>query len=140
MINQKGALTTFALRFLVLRIEKKKSDAFDGPQIRQLLRDTSFVSSMSPIEATAWTDFKNVVNDFLGNKKANNQKELVAELLSSFWDLGCYYMSIKVHYLKSHLDFFPENLGSVSDEQEKHFHQDIKVIWNAAIKGAEKYI
>ena len=25
-------------------------------------------------------------------------------------------MSLKVHYLDSHLDFFPENLGAVSDE------------------------
>ena len=25
-----------------------------------------------------------------------------------------------------HLNFFPENLGEVSDEQGEHFHQDIK--------------
>jgi hypothetical protein len=25
-------------------------------------------------------------------------------------------MSLKVHFLDSHLDFFPENLGAVSDE------------------------
>jgi len=31
----------------------------------------------------------------------------------------------KVHFLDSHLDFIPENLGAVSDEQEDRFHQDI---------------
>ena len=36
-----------------LNIEKKKSGVFDGPQVRQLLRDISFVSSMNPIEARA---------------------------------------------------------------------------------------
>ena len=37
-------------------------------------------------------------------------------------------MSIKVHFLFSHLDRFPENLGAVSDEQGERFHQDIKVM------------
>lgn len=33
-------------------------------------------------------------------------------------------MSIKIRYLFSHLDRFPENIGDVSKEQEEHFHQD----------------
>jgi hypothetical protein len=32
-------------------------------------------------------------------------------------------MSLKVHFLNSHLDFFPENLGAVSDEHGERFHQ-----------------
>ena len=35
-------------------------------------------------------------------------------------------MSIKVHYLASHLDHFTANLGDFSDEQDERFHQDIK--------------
>ncbi|GFU82193.1 uncharacterized protein TNCV_4466441 [Trichonephila clavipes] len=35
-------------------------------------------------------------------------------------------MSVKVHFLHSHLDYFPENLGVVSKEQGECFHQDIK--------------
>ena len=34
-------------------------------------------------------------------------------------------MSLKIHFLHSHLDFFPENCGSVSDEHGERFHQDI---------------
>jgi hypothetical protein len=37
-------------------------------------------------------------------------------------------MSLKVHFLGSHLDVFPENLGAVSDEHEERFHQDISNI------------
>ena len=81
--------------FSGLSIEKKKSGVFDGPHIRQLLRDTSFVSSMNPIEARAWMAFTNVIKDFLANKKTDNCKELMAELLSSFQDWGC-IMRIKV--------------------------------------------
>ena len=38
-------------------------------------------------------------------------------------------MSIKIHFLFSHLDNrFPENFAVVSDEQGERFHQDTKVI------------
>ena len=37
-------------------------------------------------------------------------------------------MSMKVHYLHSHLDHFPENLGHFSDEQGERFHQDLKTM------------
>ena len=45
----------------------------------------------------------------------------------SLRDLGC-RMSIKIHYLHSHLDNFPENLGDVRDEQGERFYQDIKIM------------
>lgn len=37
-------------------------------------------------------------------------------------------MSVKVRYLQSHLDSFPENLGSLSEYQDERFHQDIKAV------------
>lgn len=37
-------------------------------------------------------------------------------------------MSLKMHFLNSHFDFFPPNLGAESDEQGERFHQDIAVI------------
>jgi len=38
--------------------------------------------------------------------------------------MGC-KMSLKIRFLHSHLDFFPDNFGAVSDEQGERFHQDI---------------
>ena len=46
---------------------------------------------------------------------------------NSFADIGA-NMNIKLHFLHSHLDRFPENCGDYSDEQGDHFHQDIKVM------------
>ena len=37
-------------------------------------------------------------------------------------------MSQKMHFLRSHLDFFPENNSDVSDKHRERFHQDIKTI------------
>jgi len=35
-------------------------------------------------------------------------------------------MSLKIHFLHSHLDFFPDNLGDKSDEHGERFHQHMK--------------
>ena len=82
---------------------------------------------MTAVEAQAWVAFTNVVQGFLGNKKDNNYKDIVDELLLSLRGLGC-RISIKLHYLHSHLDKFPDNLGDVSEEQGERYHQDIKVM------------
>ena len=63
----------------------------------------------------------------LGNMKSQNFSELVENLLQAFHNLQC-NMSVKVHFLYSHLDYFPENLGAISEEQGERFHQDIKVM------------
>ena len=60
----------------------------------------------------------------LGNHKAANYQDDVQELLTSYKAMGC-NVSLKIHFLESHLDFFPENLGEVSDEHSEIFHQDI---------------
>jgi hypothetical protein len=46
-------------------------------------------------------------------------------MLDKFKLLGC-NMSLKFHFLVSHLDYFPPNLGAVSEEQGERFHQDLK--------------
>ena len=80
---------------------------------------------MNQLEKNAWQSFKEVVSKFLGNKKSSDYKNIVEEMLGNFQKLGC-RMSIKVHHLHSHLEFFPANLGHMSEEQGERFHQDIK--------------
>jgi hypothetical protein len=38
--------------------------------------------------------------------------------------MGC-NMSLKSHFMDSHLTFFPEKLGEVSDKHGERFHQDL---------------
>jgi hypothetical protein len=55
----------------------------------------------------------------LGNGKAENYSGILQELISSFSAVGC-IMSLKLHFLHSHLDFFPPvNMEVVSDEHEE---------------------
>ena len=60
----------------------------------------------------------------LGNAKHPEYKKIIKELLIAHKALGC-NMSLKIHFLHSHLDFFPPNLRAVRDEQGEQFHQDI---------------
>ena len=106
---------------------KIKEGVFIGPEIRDLIHDVNFDLTLNALERDAWVAFKDVVAGFLGNHKSNNYKEIVDTLLGSYKAMGC-NMSLKIHFLHSHLEFFPENLGSVSDEQGERFHQDISLM------------
>ncbi|UYV70862.1 hypothetical protein LAZ67_8000908 [Cordylochernes scorpioides] len=82
---------------------KIKEDIFVGPQIRELQQDGNFQNSLNEVE---------------------NYRDIVNDLLLSYKALGC-NMSLKIHFLHSHLVFFPDNLGAVSDEHGERFHQAI---------------
>jgi hypothetical protein len=60
-----------------------------------------------------------VIKIFLGNHKAENYHEIVSDLLTAYKPMGC-NMSIKVHFLGSHLNFFPQNLGEISSGHLQH--------------------
>ena len=120
---------------------KITAGVFVGPQLRQMFASETLENKMTAVEKRAWFAFKNVVAGFLGNNKEENYTELVEELLDSFRTLGC-RMSLKVHYLHSHLDFFRPNLGAVSEEHGERFHQDIQLMekryqgrWDEAMMG-----
>jgi hypothetical protein len=48
-------------------------------------------------------------------------------MLDTVKDMGC-NMSLKPHFLKSRLDYFPENFGTLSEERGERFHKDVKKI------------
>ncbi|KAI6651868.1 Receptor-type tyrosine-protein phosphatase epsilon-like [Oopsacas minuta] len=112
-------------KFPKLNEAKLKEGVFVGPQIRQVFRDPDFEKILSELEKSAWNSFKWVCENFLGNKKSSNYGEGVETLLNAYEKMS-FRMSLKLHFLHSHLDFFPENLGAVSDEQGERFHQDIQ--------------
>ena len=44
--------------------------------------------------------------------------------MENFRQIGA-RMSVKMHFLRSHLCYFSENCGNFSEEQGERFHQDI---------------
>jgi hypothetical protein len=124
-LNHEGdAFKYLADKFPHISEAKLKAGIFIGPQIRQLLKDTEFAAKMASVELSAWNGFRSVVENFLGNHKSDDYEHLLATMIQSFEALGC-RMSVKIHFLHSHMDYFPSNLGAFSEEQGERFHQDI---------------
>ena len=89
---------------------KLSAGIFVVPQIRELLGDLGFEQALTPLELNAWLAFKWLCANFLGNNKAPEYEEGVYNLIESYKEMAC-RMSLKVHFLHSHLDFIPKNLG-----------------------------
>ena len=63
------------------------------------------MQDLNETERIAWLSFKRNCKDFLGNHKAPNYHGVVQDLLTSYKAMGC-NMSLKIHFLESHLNFF----------------------------------
>lgn len=141
-LDQNGAAFNYLKRiFPKISCAKIKEGIFVGPQIRKLLKDDGFSRVMLTYERAAWDSFKMMTIGFLGNTRFDNYKGIIEDLLQNYRNMGA-NMSLKIHFLHSHLDFFPTNLGESSDEQGERFHQDMKQIelnyqgyWNETMLG-----
>jgi hypothetical protein len=111
-------------KFPNISTAKLKEGISMGPKIQEILEDEAFVETLDT-EQIAWESFKWVCANFLSRNKSPDFSDGMQKLLNAYKEIGC-RMSLKVHFLHSHLDFFPENLGEVSDEEGERFHQDIK--------------
>ncbi|GBM19098.1 hypothetical protein AVEN_236918-1 [Araneus ventricosus] len=111
-------------KFKHLSDAKVKEGMLIGPQIKAVFRDEEFEKKLSGAEKAAWLAFKSVCTHFLGNKKAENYEDLVGDMVKCFCVIG-YNMSLKLHILDLHLNFFPQTLGAISDEHGERFYEDI---------------
>jgi len=76
-------------KFIRINDAKIKEWVFVGPQIRELIQDAKFEDQLREVEKAAWKSFKNVTtNCFLGNK-AENYRDMVADLVQAYKIMGC---------------------------------------------------
>ena len=68
-----------------------------------------------------------LTKNFLGNVRAQNYEELVDNMLKRYQSLGA-RMSLKTHFYNSHLEFFPHNLGDISNKHGKRFCQETAIM------------
>lgn len=72
------------------------------------MKDHKFEESLNAVEKTACKSFKNVLTKFVGHRKARTMEN--------------------IYFLALLLNFFPQNLGAVSNEYGEQFHQDISTM------------
>jgi hypothetical protein len=103
---------------------KVKEITFVSPQIRKLMFDNDFESTLNSNELCAWISFRSFVCGFLGMRKEENYRKMIQNLLQNYQKLGC-WMSLKIHFLYSHLNFYSENIGIFRDEKGEWFYLNI---------------
>ncbi|GBP26486.1 hypothetical protein EVAR_85988_1 [Eumeta japonica] len=89
MNKDGGGFQYLKTKFPRISDAKMKEGIFVGPQIRELMNDSNFESTLNEAEQRAWTAFVEVCHNFLGNKKKENYREIILELLSSYKTLKC---------------------------------------------------
>ena len=106
---------------------KFKGGIFVGPQMKRMLASEELEEDMSDLERNVWQAFRMIVEEFLGNHRRDDYAMVVSSLIESYEKLGC-RISLKLHFLHSHLDIFWDNLENVSEEHGERFHQDIQLM------------
>jgi len=91
------------------KIEAKIKKAFSSV-LSSFCHDPHFISKLNIAERRAWDAIESVCSNFMGNRKSEIYVEIVAELLSTYRALWC-NVSLKFHFLQSHLKFFPRKYG-----------------------------
>jgi hypothetical protein len=71
--------------------------------------DEDFLLTMTEVDREAWIAFRSVLHSSWGNNKDPGYVTIVANMREKFKVLGC-LMSLKIHFLNSHLDFFPPKI------------------------------
>ena len=78
------------------------------------MKNENFKNVLNNNEKAAWEAFEKVVKGFLGKKRAENYVQNNTNgLLEKYYKLGC-KMSLKINFLHSYLDFFPDNCGRLT--------------------------
>jgi hypothetical protein len=85
-----------------------KEGIFIGPKIREIIKDEYFDKLLQGDEKAAWDSFKFVVKGFGRKRRAEKYEDLLNNLLHNYQKLGC-NISLRIHFLHSNLNFFPEN-------------------------------
>ena len=121
--REASGLAFLLEKFSLISMEKLKVGIFDDLQIK----NSMFDETLSEAELSTWQSQKSVVTNDLGNHRRVEYENEIKELLKSFRN-SRQWMSVKLHFLWSHLDNFPKNCGDFSEKEGKLFHQDICIM------------
>jgi len=102
---------------------KMKEGVFVGLQNRELMQSKHF-EELNETERNAWLSLMRICKAFFGNHRVAKYQDVVHDLLTSYKPVGC-NVSLKIHFVESHVDVFLENFGEVRDEHGERFHQDV---------------
>lgn len=123
-VNVKEMLLSIFPRLSQSKVE---CGIYDGPKIRDIFNKSNVEAILTDEEREAYLSLKRVCEQFLGNHRSENYRELIKSMLSAYKNLHI-NVTVKMHLLLCHIDQFPSNCGQFSDEQGERAHQDLQNI------------
>ena len=84
-------------------------------------------------ELAVWISLKEVILNLLSNNCARNCSELVDKMLEAYKTMKC-NMSLKIHFLHSHLDFFQKISETLVTNTEKGSTRTL-LIWRSVTRA-----
>lgn len=118
-------LTTLKGIFGGISPKKLKNGVVNGPDIRKLIQSShadTFENVLIDNETTAWTAVKEIIAGLLGKHRSTTYEADVNKMMDAFRMIGV-NMSLKIHFLHHHLNYFGQQLATESDEQGERYHQ-----------------
>lgn len=76
--------------------------------------------------ANAWDALRAVIENVLCKKRSPYYRIFIRNLMQAFESFDV-HMSLKVHMLHAHYDFYEQQLSTETDEVGERFHQTIMV-------------
>jgi hypothetical protein len=107
---------------------KMKEWIFVGPQITRIFEEQDFSTKLNYRNKSLeciWKGLQKLSRQWKSGKLHWNCAELISSY-SAMWR----NISLKLHFLHYHTNFFPEYKAAVSDEHGKRFHPGISQIEN----------
>ena len=120
LVKEGGAFQFLRSKFKYITEAKINAGILNGPQIRELISDSNFDESMTNDEIQAWISLKSIIQNFLGNNRSPEYEEIVDVLMNNFRILVS-RMSIKMHFLISHLDYFHQTVVTTVNNKANVF-------------------
>ena len=122
--KEGGGFASLHQKLPRVTMEKLKAGIFDCPQIRELIKNASVNDTLNSAELSSWLSLKSIIANFLGNYRSTQYENVVDELMENFHQIGP-RTSVKMHFHRSHLDYFKDNCGDFGEEQGERFHRDL---------------
>ena len=118
-MDRKSGGLAFFQKFPRISIENIKTCKFDGSQMRELVKEPMFDEAQAEAELSTWQSLKSVVTNFLWNLQ--NVEKDIEELLNSFCQHRA-QMSLKLHFLQLHKDYFLNYCEDFREDQGECFY------------------
>lgn len=106
--------------------QRMEAGRLDATEICELLKQSDKLKTLfTRKECRAWIALEEVCNNFLVKNRAKNYKEIAAELVNSYEDMGC-SVSYELHIMDCHIDDFTDNRSEFPDEMGAKFYEHVR--------------